>query len=51
MTTTTWRTQVIKADRTWSKESVRPVSYKFSNNREFKVLEVPDQPYTWNDQS
>lgn len=47
MSTTDWRTQVIKADRTWAKESVRALNYEFSNGRKFYETERPDQPYPW----
>ena len=47
MSATDWKTQVIKADRTWAKESVRPLIYEFSNGRKFHETERPSEPYPW----
>jgi hypothetical protein len=45
VTTQTWKLIVQRADRDWSKGSVRPVAYEFSNGREFNVTERPGQAY------
>ena len=47
MTEVSFKALVQRADRDWSRETVRPIAYEFSNGREFRVTERPGEPYAW----
>ena len=44
---TDMRSWVIQADPDWSKNSVQPVIYEFSNDRAFSTTEQPGAKYGW----